>query len=66
MGEYGIAIQVKDYEGHVNDPALHQILKAKNYWPNNGIEVLELVVVLIGGEKQANTQFEEAAKHQWS
>jgi hypothetical protein len=62
-GKYGIAIQVKDYEGHVNDLAMHQILKAKNYWPNSGIKILELVVVLIGGEKQANTQFEEDAKH---
>lgn len=61
-GYYGIAIQVKDYKGSVNDRPITQILKAKDYWQNNGIQILELVVVLIGGNKQANPELEKSAK----
>jgi hypothetical protein len=61
-GYYGIAIQVKDYEGFVNDDPIHQILKAKSgYWKDLGIEILELVIVLIRGDKQAGHQLEKSA-----
>ncbi len=61
-GEYGIAIQVKDHRGHENDAAIHQILKAKDYWEERGINILEAVVLLIGGERKVNKMFEESAK----
>jgi hypothetical protein len=61
-GHYGIAIQVKDYEGFVNDDPIHQILKAKNgYWKDVGIEILELVIVLIRGDKEAGHQLKKSA-----
>jgi len=61
-GHYGIAIQVKDYEGVVSDDPIHQILKAKNgYWKEAGIEILESVVVLIRGDRQAGHQLEQTA-----
>jgi hypothetical protein len=61
-GYYGIAIQVKDYEGFVNDDPLHQILKAKGeFWKDRGIQILELVIVLVRGDKQAGHQLGESA-----
>jgi hypothetical protein len=61
-GHYGIAIQVKDYEGVVSDDPIHQILKAKNgYWKEAGIEILGSVVVLIRGDRQAGHQLEQTA-----
>jgi hypothetical protein len=60
---YGIAIQVKDYKGFVNDKPIHEFLKAKNgYWEKRGVEILELVVVLIGGDKESGHQAQESAK----
>jgi Restriction endonuclease len=43
-GFYGIAIQVKDYEGFIDDDPIRQILKAKEgYWKDFGIAILEMV-----------------------
>jgi hypothetical protein len=67
-GQYGIAIQVKDYEGFVNDDPIHAILKAKEgfwkdgFWKDRGIEIVELVIVVVQGDKQAAHQLEESAK----
>jgi hypothetical protein len=57
-GEVGIAIQVKDYEGFINDDPINQILKAKNsnFWKDQNIQILELVVVVVRGDKQAGHQ----------
>ncbi|MCX6910590.1 MAG: hypothetical protein NTY01_21470 [Verrucomicrobia bacterium] len=60
-GYYGIAIQVKDYSGVVNDNPITQILKARNYWEKSGIKIVELVVALIGGDKQVNPRLEQSA-----
>src|SRR5258708_38856448 len=61
-GFYGIAIQVKDYEGFINDDPIRQILKAKEgYWKDFGIAILELVIVLIGGDRQAGRQLAKSA-----
>jgi hypothetical protein len=61
-GFYGIAIQVKDYEGFIDDDPIHQILKAKEgYWKDFGIAILEMVIVLIGGDRQAGRQLEKSA-----
>jgi hypothetical protein len=60
---YGIAIQVKDYHGFVSDGPIHEILKAKNgYWEKRGVEILELVVVLVGGDKESGHQVQEFAE----
>jgi hypothetical protein len=46
----------------VNDDPIHQILKAKKgYWKDAGIEILELVIVLIRGDKEAGHQLEKSA-----
>jgi hypothetical protein len=58
---YSVAIRVKDYKGFVNDDPIHQILKARHFWPDFGIEILQLVIVLVGGDKQASHQLEESA-----
>ena len=62
-GEVGIAIQVKDYEGFVNDDPINQILKAKNsnFWKDQNIQILELVVVVVHGDKQAGHQLAMSA-----
>lgn len=57
----GIGV-TKDYTGFVNDGPIHQILKAKNgHWKELGIEILELVIVLVRGDKQAGSYLEVCA-----
>ena len=72
-GEVGVAIQVKDYEGFVNDDPINQILKAKNsnFWKDQNIQILELVVVVVHGDKQAGHQLaisaaEKGVRLMWS
>ncbi len=63
-GKYGVAIQVKDYKGIVtNDSPINQISKAKVYWEEKyEIKIIEMVVVLIGSEKELNSRLENAAE----
>jgi hypothetical protein len=53
-------------KGLVSDDPIHQILKAKNsYWKEAGVEILELVVVLIRGDRQTGHQLEENCYGSW-
>lgn len=62
-GYYGIAIQVKDYSGVVGDAPIAQIMKSKgDYWQAKGVKILEMVVILIGGDKFQNSTLEVSAK----
>lgn len=61
-GYYGVAIQVKDYQGWVSDRPIEQILKAeKDYWKNQDITIVELVVVVTGGHKKDNAGLLQSA-----
>ncbi len=52
--EYGIAIQVKDYEGRVGEHVIDQINKAKDAWREGGVKIIENVVVLTKAKKEEN------------
>lgn len=53
-GNYGVAIQVKDYKGVVGPGPLDQIRKATVYWKDRDIKILERVLVLVNCEKEGN------------
>jgi hypothetical protein len=61
LSTYGIAIQVKDYQGIVGDRPLEQVRQATEYWDKRGIKILELVVVLINCEKSQNLELIRSA-----
>jgi hypothetical protein len=65
-GELGIAIQVKDYEGIVSGHPIKQVQKAETsgYWKDRGIQIIELVVVVIRGDKKTGHELQEAADEQ--
>lgn len=52
--EYAIAIQVKDYEGYVNDDVLHQIEKSENYWNNENLKLIDKIVIITKAQKAQN------------
>ena len=59
----GVAIQVKDYHGFISDKPIEQIQKAKGeYWKARGIKIVELVVVVIKGDKEAGHDFAASAE----
>ncbi|MEO6786261.1 MAG: hypothetical protein ABI318_09030 [Chthoniobacteraceae bacterium] len=62
QGLYGIAIQIKDYQGIVGESPINQILKADDYWEKQDIKILERVVVLIRVAKDANDALVESAR----
>lgn len=58
----GVAIQVKDYQGFISNAPIDQIQKAKGeYWKSRGIKIIELIVVVIKGDKEAGHQFATSA-----
>jgi hypothetical protein len=60
---FGMAIQVKDYQGFISDVAIKQIQKAKGeYWKSRGIKIVELIVVVIKGDKEAGHEFAASAE----
>ncbi len=52
--EYGIAIQVKDYEGWVGEHVIDQINKAKDFWIEEGVKIIESVVIVTKATKKGN------------
>lgn len=62
-GELGIAIQVKDYQGEVSANPIKQIQKAENsgYWKDRGIQIIELIVVVVRGDKKTGHELQKAA-----
>jgi len=54
--EYGIAIQVKDYEGFVASDVIKQINKAEKYWNNESMKIIEKIVIITRAEKDENIE----------
>lgn len=52
---YGIAVQVKDYKDFVNEDVINQINKADMYWENEGVKLIDKVVIITRGEREINT-----------
>jgi hypothetical protein len=62
-GELGVAIQVKDYQGAISEHPIEQVLKAKSsgYWKDLNIEIVQLVVVVVRGDKETGHELQNAA-----
>jgi hypothetical protein len=62
-GELGIAIQVKDYQGVIGEHPIKQAQKAKSsgYWKERNIEILQVIVVVVRGDKKIGHELQEAA-----
>lgn len=52
--EYGIAIQVKDYEGFVQTNVIDQINKADEYWGNENLKLIDKWVIITKASKDEN------------
>lgn len=53
--QYGIAIQVKDYEGFVSDEVISQINKADKYWlENESLKLIDKIVIITKADKGSN------------
>ena len=60
---YAIAIQVKDYDWVVRDDVLSQIGKA-DYWnTQDGIQLIDRILLLIRSKKEHNSKLQEAARN---
>ncbi|WP_218939904.1 hypothetical protein [Parashewanella spongiae] len=55
---YGVAIQVKDYEGVMSGLAIHQINKSTTYWDSENIKIIEKYVIVTKCKKENNQQLE--------
>lgn len=51
---YAIAIQVKDYEGFVRDSVIEQINKADSFWSDEGLTVIDKIVIITKAPKDSN------------
>ncbi len=52
---YGVAIQIKDYTGEVDESVLAQIEKSRNYWEQEeDINIIDLVVIFTKAKKSEN------------
>ena len=59
--EYAIAVQVKDHRDQVGDAAIGQIEKAE-YWSNEeGLTLIDRVVVFTGAKKEGHSSLAETA-----
>ncbi|MEI7594593.1 MAG: hypothetical protein WCK02_02515 [Bacteroidota bacterium] len=56
---YAIAIQVKDYEGFVNQEVITQINKADNYWESENLRLIEKIVIITKAKKDDNIRLLE-------
>lgn len=53
--QYGIAIQVKDYEGFVSNEVIDQINKADKYWlENENLKLIDKIVIITKANKDNN------------
>jgi hypothetical protein len=53
--KYGIAIQVKDYNGNVSDDVINQINKAEKYWQENeNLKLIDKIVIFTNADKTNN------------
>lgn len=54
--EYAIAIQVKDYEGTVDQSAIDQINKADSYWESENLKLIEKWLIITKASKDVNIE----------
>lgn len=60
---YGIAIQVKDYDGIVGDAVIEQIQKAEQYFSDkNEVKLIEKIILVTKAEKESNEKLIEKIK----
>jgi hypothetical protein len=52
--EYAIAIQVKDYEGFVENNVIDQINKSKDYYEREGLKIIDKIVIITKAKKDEN------------
>lgn len=57
--QYGIAIQVKDYEGKMTDSAITQVSKADEYWSEQGIKIIDKFVIVTKSTREENVSLPE-------
>lgn len=57
--QYVIAIQVKDYEGYVNDSPLKQLSKADKYWNNDNMKLIDKILIITKSKKVDNDHLTE-------
>ncbi len=62
-GELGVAIQVKDYQGAISEDPIKQVQKAKSsgYWKELNVEVVQLIVAVVRGDKETGHELQNAA-----
>lgn len=60
---YGIAIQVKDYDGFVGNEVVSQINKAGNYWDSENLKLIEKIVIITKAKKDENIRLLEHDKN---
>lgn len=57
---YGIAIQVKDWNGALSEAPIKQINRAETYWESSNIKIIERVVLATNVTHQENNNFVRA------
>lgn len=61
--EYVIAIQVKNYSGHVDKAVLEQLAKADTYFDDNNCKLIDKILIVTNSDKEENEKLlEEAGK----
>lgn len=53
-GDYGVAIQVKDYFGDVSHGAIDQVRKAIGGYKDDGLQIIELILIVTGTTSDNN------------
>jgi hypothetical protein len=57
--DYGIAIQVKDYEGFVNSDPVEQICKADDYWLRENTKIIDKIVLVTKASREENEHLKD-------
>jgi hypothetical protein len=52
--EYGIAVQVKDYDNWVSLNVINQINKADSYWESDNLKLIDKIVIITKANKETN------------
>uniref|UniRef100_A0A2B4R8L0 DNA ligase (NAD(+)) n=1 Tax=Stylophora pistillata TaxID=50429 RepID=A0A2B4R8L0_STYPI len=60
--QYGIAIQVKDWNGFVNDNPVEQVKKADKYFEEQGLKIIDKFVLITEAKKNENLHLLEKYK----
>lgn len=60
--QYAIAIQIKDYSGHMSGYAVKQISKADDYWKSQGLVLIDKYVIVTKCKQENNAAIESIDK----